>query len=157
MNIIWAVIALLTLGGVAALVGWIQGRIREAKIARGEQVEEEPERPVSAGGCCGMHMTCERDSLLSAVSTRIVYFDDEELDRFRGVAGSDYSADAVDEFREILITLRQDDVAGWVRSLQLRQIELPEELKPEVFLVVGECRAYHMEHGPGEHDHHQRY
>lgn len=153
MNITWAVIALLALGAVAALVGWIQGQIRQAKIARGEAVEVEPERPVSVGGCCGMHMTCERDSLLSAVSTRIVYYDDEELDRFHGTQACDYSAEAVDEFRDILITLNQDDVAGWVRSLQLRQIELPEELKPEVFLIVGECRAYHMQHGPDAHHH----
>ena len=36
--------------------------------------------------CCGMHETCEKDSLLAAVSKEIEYYDDEELDRFRGVS-----------------------------------------------------------------------
>ena len=100
-----------------------------------------------------MHMTCERDSLLAAVSTSIVYYDDEELDAYKGISSTDYDERTTDEFRDILITLDADDVAGWVRSLQLRGIELPEELKPEVFLIVEESRAYHMEHGPDEHNH----
>ena len=45
-----------------------------------------------------------------------------------------------DEFEEILTTLRSEDVAGWVRSLQLRGIELPEALRDEVILIVGERR-----------------
>ena len=40
----------------------------------------------------------------------------------------------------ILYTMRDDEVAGWVRSLQLRAVELPDELKDEVFLIVGERR-----------------
>jgi len=31
--------------------------------------------------CCGMHITCERDSLLASVSEQIEYYDDDELDR----------------------------------------------------------------------------
>ncbi|MCD7710264.1 MAG: phospholipase, partial [Porphyromonadaceae bacterium] len=38
-------------------------------------------------------------------------------------------------------TLAPTDVAGWVRSLQLRNIALPDELKVEVLLVVGEQRS----------------
>ena len=33
-------------------------------------------------GCCGQHETCERESLLAAVSREVEYFDDEELDAF---------------------------------------------------------------------------
>ena len=36
-----------------------------------------------------MHETCEKDSLLAAVSKDIEYYDDEELDRFRGVASDE--------------------------------------------------------------------
>lgn len=32
------------------------------------------------------------------------------------------------------------DVPGWVRSLQLRQIEVPEALRDEILLVVNEQR-----------------
>lgn len=144
MNILWAIIALAGLGIVAALVGLILNKMGSGDIAEDYSSSGDP----TIGGCCGMHMTCERDSLLSAVSPSIVYYDDEELDRYRGVTSSDYTSTAVDEFREVLITLHPDEVAGWVRSLQLREIEIPEELLPEIFLIVGEVRAYHMEHGP---------
>jgi hypothetical protein len=36
--------------------------------------------------------------------------------------------------------MKDDEVAGWVRSLQLRGVELPDVLKDEVFLIVGERR-----------------
>ena len=41
----------------------------------------------------------------------------------------------------MLYTMRSDEVAGWVRSLQLRMIALPNEVKDEVFLIVGERRS----------------
>lgn len=151
MNLLWAVVALVGLGLFAMTVHLVQNYIRSRRIAKGLEVEDdEPVARATEGGCCGMHMTCERDSLLAAVSPRIVYYDDEELDRYHGVSASAYSSEAVEEFRDILITLAEDEVAGWIRSLQNRKIELPEELLPEVFLIVGETRAYHMEHGPGD-------
>lgn len=145
MSIMWAVIALIGLGVVVALIALIQKKFFPSSI----EEEVQMELPPDVGGCCGMHMTCERDSLLAAVSTQVVYYDDEELDRFAGRDAENYSVEETEEFRDILITLDPDDVPGWVRSLQLREIELPEELKPEMFLIVEEARAHHMEHGPG--------
>ncbi len=92
--------------------------------------------------CCGQHETCERDSLLAAVSKKIEYYDDEELDRFRGLEGDEYEEEAVDEFREVLYTLQSEEVAGWLRSLQLRGVNLPDALKDEAFLIVGERRIH---------------
>ena len=37
--------------------------------------------------------------------------------------------------------MREDDVPGWVRSLELRGISLPDALKPEVILLVEELRS----------------
>ena len=82
----------------------------------------------------------EKDSLLAAISKEIEYYNDEELDRYRGTASSDYTDEAVEEFRDVLYTMKEYEVAGWVRSLQLRAIELPDALKDEVFLIVGERR-----------------
>ena len=90
--------------------------------------------------CCGQHEVCEKESLLAALSRRIEYYDDEELDRFRGRAADAYNDDECEEFRQVLYTMRSDEVAGWVRSLQLRQVELPEPLRDEVLLIVGERR-----------------
>lgn len=90
--------------------------------------------------CCGQHEVCEKESLLAALSRQIEYYDDEELDRFRGRAADAYNDDECEEFRQVLYTMRSDEVAGWVRSLQLRQVELPEPLRDEVLLIVGERR-----------------
>jgi len=64
------------------------------------------------------------------------------LDRFQGVEASDYDDEAVEEFREILYTLKEIEVAGWLRSLQLRGVNLPDALKDEAFLIVGERRTH---------------
>ena len=70
------------------------------------------------------------------------YYDDEELDRFQGVEADEYEEEAVDEFREVLYTLQDIEVAGWLRSLQLRGVNLPDALKDEAFLIVGERRIH---------------
>lgn len=90
--------------------------------------------------CCGMHITCEKDSLLASVSKEIEYYDDEELDRFAGKDAADYTPDEIEEFRDILLSMRPDDIAGWARSLQLRQIKLPAEIRDELILIVSEAR-----------------
>ena len=71
------------------------------------------------------------------------YYNDEELDRFRGRASDEYTDEEVEEFREVMLTCKDDEVAGWCRSLQLRFIELPDELKDELFLIIGERRTIH--------------
>ena len=93
----------------------------------------------SEGSRCG-HEVCERDSLLAAVSKKIEYYDDEELDQFIGKAGDAYTEEETEMFRDVLYTTLDVEVAGWVRSLQLRGIELPDDLKDEVFLIIGERR-----------------
>lgn len=107
------------------------------------QKNGEPEQPVVIpdNECCGQHEVCEKDSLLAGISKDIEYYNDEELDRFRGTRSDEYSPEAVNEFREVLYTMQENEVAGWCRSLQLRGIELPDQLKDEVFLIVGEIRA----------------
>lgn len=90
--------------------------------------------------CCGMHITCERDSLLAAAARKIEYYDDEELDRFAGRDADSYSADESDEFRDILLSMKPDDIAGWARSLQLRGITLPADVREELIMIVAEER-----------------
>lgn len=97
--------------------------------------------PPREEGCCGQHEVCEKDSLLAAVSRKVDYYNDEELDRYRHRPADCYAAEEVEEFQEILYTMRSDEVAGWVRSLQLRGIELPDEVRDEVLLIVSERRS----------------
>ena len=110
------------------------------KIESGELEEIPPVVEVDEE-CCGQHETCEKDSLLAAVSKGVEYYNDEELDRFRGRTSDEYTDEEVEEFREVMLTCKDDEVAGWCRSLQLRFIELPDELKDELFLIIGERRT----------------
>ncbi len=50
------------------------------------------------------------------------------------------SCKIADQFRDIFYSMQDTDVAGWVRSLQLRGICLPDDIKDEVFLIIGERR-----------------
>lgn len=110
-------------------------------LDRRQRSDVEPEPATEPEQCCGMHITCERDSLLANVSDSIEYFDDEELDRFRGRPADDYTAAEEDEFRDVLLTLQPDDIATWGRSIQLRGIELPAAVREELLLIVAEARA----------------
>lgn len=91
--------------------------------------------------CCGQHAVCERDSLLAAVSQKIEYYDDEELDAFAGRDPESYSPSESEQFRDVLLTLLPDDIAGWARSVQLRGIALPIDVRDELIMMISEARA----------------
>lgn len=130
--LIYALIALF-------IIALIAGSIRQWWYHRkGEEVPDIQEP--HPDGCCGQHEVCEKDSLLAAVSRDIEYYEDEELDAYRGRPSDEYTNEEVEQFQEVLYTMKSDEVAGWVRSLQLRGINLPDDLKDEVFMIVGERR-----------------
>ena len=138
----WILIVILI--GVALfglIAGYFYNRNIQKKIDRGELKEAPPVVTVDSE-CCGQHQICEKESLLAAVSKQIEYYDDEELDRFKGRPSDGYSEEEIEEFRDILYSMQEVDVAGWSRGLQLRGIELPDELKDELFLIVGEGRFH---------------
>jgi hypothetical protein len=95
------------------------------------------ERP---DGCCGEHLVCERETLLQT-NAKIEYYDDEELDALAGIDPSDFTAAQHDAVRDIFSTLQESDVPGWCRSLQLRNITLPPDIREEALLIVRERRG----------------
>ena len=134
--------ALLAVGGVLYVHHRLTGGGESASGASAQTSARETAAQSADGedGCCGMHITCERDSLLSAVSPDIEYFDDEELDRFAGRDSAMYEEGEIEEFREILLTMPPDNIAAWARSLQLREINLPDAVREELLLIVSETR-----------------
>lgn len=137
---LYIIASIIVLGFVSAWIDKHYKRKLKQKIESGEVIE--PAQPQKRDPeCCGMHEVCEKESLLAAVSKDIEYYDDEELDRFKGRQSGNYNADETAEFEEVLYTLRSEEVAGWVRSLQLRGIELPDSLKDEIMLIVSERRG----------------
>ena len=105
-----------------------------------EGISEPSNAEASDGVCCGMHIVCEKDSLSTAAATEIVYYDDEELDIYANRPAESYTAEETEQFRDILLTLLPEDIAGWARSLQLRHIALPADVNDELLLIVTEAR-----------------
>lgn len=85
--------------------------------------------------CCGRHLICDKQ-LSPMIGEKIIYYDDEELDRFAGKDADSYTADEIEEVREVMMTLMQKDVPGWVRSISLRGITLPSQLRDELFILL---------------------
>mgnify|MGYP006332486275 FL=1 len=90
-------------------------------------------------GCCGEHLVCERETLLQT-NAKVEYYDDEELDTLIGIPAEDYTAEQYQMIRDVFDTLQSKDVPGWVRSIQLRNIQLPLDIREEALLIVIERR-----------------
>lgn len=140
MTIAYILLALIALAAIiAGVAGLWRNHSLKKQLERGE-IEEMPSVQQPREECCGQHEVCEKDSLLAAVSKDIEYYNDEELDRFKGRDSDEYTDEEADEFREVMLTMKNEEVAGWVRSLQLRGVNLPDGVKDEMFLIVGERR-----------------
>lgn len=100
---------------------------------------EASEENAPPSDCCGAHEVCESDTLLSS-SDQIEYYSDEELDRFRYYREEQYTPADIEEFREVLYTLMEREVANWMKSLQLRQINPPVIIREEALMIVADRR-----------------
>lgn len=89
--------------------------------------EEEEETEV----CCGRHAVCEK-GLLTAEE---LYYNDEELDRYKGREPGSYTSEEIEEFREVLYTLRPEEVYQWGVALTQRDIPLPDALRDEWLML----------------------
>lgn len=114
---------------------------------RGNTTERElppPSIDLSQGGCCGAHEVCEKDSLIAAFVEEPEYFDDDELDKYSNRDSSRFNDEEVEEFREVFYTILDEEKPKWVRSLQLRSISVPDQMKDEVLMFVNELRMQKM-------------
>ena len=132
---LFVAVALLMLAAIGALAYWADRRERKkeketGKITPPKEVDDE---------CCGAHAVCERDSLLNK-TLQVEYYDDEELDVLAGIKHEDYTLQQVELLEHVFYTLKEKDVAGWLRSLQARNIQLPDDLREEALLIVSERR-----------------
>ena len=73
---------------------------------------------------------------MEAAVKPIEYFDDEELDVFKGRSSDKYTDEEVEMFAEVLYTMRPDEVVSWNRSLILRGINVPDQIKDELVMMM---------------------
>jgi hypothetical protein len=111
----------------------------ERPITNSEASNSREEASDPDDGCCGEHLVCERETLLQT-NAKVEYYDDEELDALSGIPAEDYTEEQYQMIREVFNTLQAKDVPGWVRSIQLRNIQLPLDIREEALLIVVERR-----------------
>lgn len=109
------------------------------KVNRNEKetspAKEEVSTPVS--DCCGAHEVCDFD-IIKADETRIEYYDDEELDEFKNKSEKEYTSSQIDQFREVLYTLKTQEIRYWLLSIERRKINLPSILMSEARNLMAE-------------------
>ena len=86
--------------------------------------------------CDGTDDKCEQVCMMEAAIKDIEYYDDEELDRFRGRQSDQYTDEEVEEFATVLYTMQPKEVKAWNRSLILREINLPNQIKDELIAMI---------------------
>ncbi len=112
---------------------WLSNRYRK------KTPEEKPEEPTVEIplDCCGAHEVCEVEEMLKNPE-KILYFEDEELDRYQGIPADRYNDRQIEEFREVLYTLNGEEIRQWLLSIERRNIQLPTILKPEALQLIAE-------------------
>lgn len=125
--------SLLALFAIAALVILVVVNRKKAKL---RTEKEEPSTPAS--DCCGAHEVCELDEIKMDVN-RIDYYEDEELDRLANTDPNTYTDNQIDELREVLYTLKPNEIRYWLVSIERRKIELPSILQEEARMLMAEA------------------
>lgn len=125
MYLVFALLALGLITGLATLLG---------------RKRDEEETPVvlqdSCSTCTGEDERCEQECMMEAATKEIEYYDDEELDRFRGRLSDSYTDEEAEEFAEVMLTMRPEEVKGWNRSLILRGINMPNQIKDDFIALA---------------------
>jgi len=137
MTVVFIILGCLLAAGVPLYIMELNHQKKEEP----ESGESEPDNePKESQECCGIHLNCEKTSLVATSVEAPVYYEDEDLDRFAGREADSYDNEEVEQFRDILLTLLPEDVAGWARSLQQRRISLPPDVRDELLMIVNEQR-----------------
>lgn len=108
------------------------------KLTKKKEGEPDVIMPTSGdcSSCDGTDDKCEQVCMMEAATKDIEYYDDEELDRFRGRQSDQYTDEEVEEFATVLYTMQPKEVKAWNRSLILREINLPNQIKDELIAMI---------------------
>lgn len=107
-------------------------------FARGGEAPAKEETAVKqdCSSCSAGAGKCLQECAMEAAVADIEYFDDEELDRFRGRQSDGYTDEEAAEFAEVMYTMRPEEVKDWLQSLRLRCVSLPDQLKDEAYMLA---------------------
>ena len=126
-------VAMVTVGVVLYLL--------DLRSRKNEPQDAAPEAPKVAdcdADCCSTHEVCPSEMMLEGCNAEIVYFDDEELDAFKGRAADAYTPEEEEQFRDVLYTLLPADLLPWEQSMKKRGIILPSAIRNEFVMLYAE-------------------
>lgn len=123
---LYLILALLALGIIAALTAVGSRHHDDEVVVSGSD----------CGSCNGDNAKCEQECMMEAATKPIEYFDDEELDKYRHRPSDCYTDDEADEFAEVMYTMKPEEVKEWNRSLILREINVPDQIKDEMIAMM---------------------
>ncbi len=83
---------------------------------------------------------CAGECMAEAAVKPVEYYEDEELDGYQGRASDSYTDSEAEEFRYVLYTMRPDEAEGWNRSLSARGINVPDQIKDELMMLIADNR-----------------
>lgn len=95
-----------------------------------------PEDTTACRTCSAEPGKCMKECVMENAVAEIEYFDDEELDEFKGRRSDEYSDDEAAQFSEVMYTMKAVEVKDWLISLNLRGINLPDQLKDEAIMLM---------------------
>ena len=120
---IYLLLSLVVLGLFCAFLGYRshkRGESEEIVVGEGD-----------CSRCSPDNVMCEQECMLKAATEPVEYFDDEELDVYKGRASNSYNEEETAQFADVLETLKANEAKAWNRSLILRGINMPDGIKDE--------------------------
>jgi len=139
---------LLTILVVGGAIVWLIDRLfyHKDEAKNPDETEENPaieEAPAPKQGCadesCGIRSICPSEQILAGeCKQEVIYYDDEELDNYRGRDENDYSPEEEEQWRDVLYTLQPADLLGWGQSVKHRGLVMPAAIRDEFLQLAGE-------------------
>jgi len=131
---------MLTALAVVGTVLWLLDRRGRQRDAQGNLLPTQVVEPdqTCSDDCCGTHEVCPSEQLLRGELCDIIYYDDEELDQYRGRSADGYTEDELEQWRDVLYTLQPADRLGWERSIKRRGIIMPQPIRDELLMLLQE-------------------
>ena len=132
--IIWIVLIVAVFAGFFLLNPYLEKKREERmaeKMTNGNPQQTHEQDECAEGGC-GLSSVCNKQKNKGDV----VYFEDEELDSFKGRKSDSYTEQETEMFDEVLTSLLPNDLAPWLNSLCARDIELPAVLKQKALSML---------------------
>ena len=131
-----AALILLAMLAITGLLLYLLDKWYNTKASPTEENAKENNIDSQVTGCtddrCVLHDNCPSEQLLrGACEEKIVYYDDEELDAYIGRNPDDYNDDDLEQFRDVMYTLRHDELLSWYQSISRRGIKLSDGLYHE--------------------------